>query len=230
MRFLGLVASPLLSLVFASFCFSQDPLPVIKSTWSPAVQKAVKKDVGQTGPAKQILPEDTMISRTGRDFATDHPDNPSDQAPDGRRAAIERNEEEARQPDTKDVKGFTYSATVRNDSDKAVKVVFWEYKFTEKANPANVVRRQFLCSVDIKKGAQFDLSIFSTLGPTDTIDAKTLAASKEPLFNETVRVNSIEYSDGEVLQRHDWKAAEVKAAVDRITSKPWGKEPCRLLL
>jgi hypothetical protein len=142
---------------------------------------------------------------------------------------IEKNEQEANTPQPEDLKGFIYSATVRNDSAKTVKVVFWEYKFTDKSDPKNVVRRQFLCAVNIKKGAEFELKAFSTLGPTGTLNAKT-ESQQDKQFDEAARVNRIEYEDDDVIQRGDWKFADVKAAVDRATSKPWNKEICRPLL
>jgi hypothetical protein len=125
-------------------CFSQDPLLVLRSGWHPAVTKGQKAQTPQTGPARQITVDDTMISRTDREARTDHPDNPSDMTPDGRRAAIERNEQESRTLQPTDVRGFLYTATVRNESAKTVRVIYWEYLSAEVANPANVVRRQFL--------------------------------------------------------------------------------------
>ena len=214
--------------VFASYGLSQDPLPVIKSGWQPSVQKGKKTDTPQTGPARQLMAEDTIGPRTSREFRTDHPDNPSDQSPDGRRSVIEKNEQEANTPQPADVKGFDYSATVRNDSPKTVKVVYWEYKFTDKNDAKNSIRRQFLCAVNIKKGAEFELRAFSSLGPTDTVSAKT-GEQKDNPFNETVRINRIEYSDDDILQRGDWKLADVKAGVERATSTPWNKEVCRPL-
>lgn len=212
-----------------ALCYSQDPLPVIKSSWQPSVQKARKADVSQTGPARQMMVDDTVGPRKAREFSTDHPDNPSDQSPDGRRSVIERNEQEANAPQPKDTAGFSYSATVRNDGSKTVKVVYWEYRFTELANPTNVVRRQFLCSVNLKRGSEIELSAFSTQGPTDVINTASLAKSDTKLFDEKVQVNRIEYADDDVLQRGNWKFADVKASVDRATSTPWGKEICRPL-
>ncbi|HTH51260.1 MAG TPA: hypothetical protein VL501_04975 [Pyrinomonadaceae bacterium] len=213
----------------ASQAQGQDPLPVLRSSWRPATQKAGKVEPPQGGPAKQVTGDDTVIARSNREFSTDHPDNPSDLSPDGRRAAIERNEREADAPRPKDVPGFLYSATVRNDAENLVKVVFWEYKFTDRANPANSVRRQFLCSIDIKKGAESTLNAFSTFGPADAIDAKVITATGSSSFDEAVRVNRIEYADGQIVQRGDWKFTDVKAAVERAVSKPWMKgETCRM--
>jgi hypothetical protein len=127
------------------------------------------------------------------------------------------------------VNGFSYTASVRNDTDRVVKIVFWEYRFTELANPSNVVTRQFLCSVNLKKGATAALSAFSLLGPSNTIDAASLAKSTDKLFDERVQVNRLEFADDKILQRGGWKFDDVKASVDRITSMPWGHEVCRVL-
>jgi len=215
-------------LAISSLCAAQDPLPVIKSNWQPTTQKAPKVEPSQTGPARQMMPEDTLGPRKARELSTVHPDNPSDLAPDGRRAVIEKNEAEASTPQMEDVKGFTYTATVRNDSTKTVNVIYWEYKFIEKSDPKNVVRRQFLCAVKMKKGSELELKAFSTLGPIETVNVKT-EAEKDKQFDEAVRVNRIEYSDDDVVQRGDWKFADVKGAVDRVTSKPWDKDICRPL-
>ena len=218
-----------LFLALPTICVAQDPLPVIKSNWQPTSLKGQKVEPSQSGPARQIMPEDTLGPRKAREFSTVHPDNPSDLAPDGRRAVIEKNEAEANTLQPDDVKGYTFAATVRNDSSKTVNVIYWEYKFIEKSDPKNVIRRQFLCAVKIKKGAEFELKAFSTLGPTETVSVKT-EGEKDKQFDESVRINRIEYSDDDILQRGDWKFADVKAAVDRAVSKPWGDERCRPLL
>jgi len=227
MKFAAFLYVVLVVLILSSFSFSQDPLPVTRSSWQATVKKVQKADLPPTGPAKQIIVDDTVGPRTAREFKMDHPENPSDQTPDGRRATIEKNEQEANTPRAEDAKGFAYTATVRNDSAKTVKVIYWEYRFIDKADPTKSVRRQFLCSVNIKKGAEFDLSGFSTLGPTDTIDAKNPPTKDK--FDAAVRVNRVEYADEDILQRGDWKFADVKTAVDRATATPWGKEICRPL-
>jgi len=112
---------PLLLLLLAPMCLAQDPLPVIKSSWEPAVQKAKKVEVGHTGPARQLTVDDTLINRTNREARTDHPQDPAEISPDGRRAAIEKIEQESNMASPTDVHGFVYAATVRNDSSKVVR-------------------------------------------------------------------------------------------------------------
>jgi hypothetical protein len=216
-------------LVFAPFCYSQDPLPVISSSWRLSTQKGEKVEVPASGPAKALTPDDQNFARNVRALRTDHEQDPGETTPDGRRAELDKIEQQARTPQPNDVHGYSYLAKVRNDGDRTVKIIFWEYRFTEIAHPANVVRRQFLCSVNLKKGSEIDLTAFSALGPTDVINADSLAKSKEKLFDEFVQVNRIEYSDDSVVQRGNWKLADVKAAVQSVTSTPWGKEICRAL-
>jgi hypothetical protein len=226
---IGVVLNTLLCLLFlAPFCFSQDPLPILKSGWEFSIKKGQQVAAPQTGPAKQMTVDDTVVARTSREFRTDHPENPSDQTPDGRRAVIEKIEQQAKTPQPTDVTGFLYSATVRNDSSKTVKVVYWEYRFAELANRTNVGRRQFLCSVNLKKGGEMELRAFSTLGPTDSITVKSLAKKDEKHFDEKVLINRIEYSDDNILQRGNWKLADHKTAIDAATATPWGKEICRV--
>ena len=231
MKIAAVVKLSILLLTATSAGFAQDPLPVLRFGWQAAIKKAQKVEVPQTGPAKLMTTDDTLIARTNREARTDHPDDPSQQTPDGRRAIIEKNEQEAKMPQPTDVKGFTYTATVRNDSPKTVKVIYWEYRFAELAHPVNVARRQFLCSVNLKKGAQIELSAFSTLAPTDTISAPLPAPAPlgEKPFDEKVQVNRIEYADDDILQRGNWKLADVKDAVTRASATPWSGEICRPL-
>jgi hypothetical protein len=218
-----------LLLLAAPLCFAQDPMPVLTSAWRYTTEKAPKVETPRSGPAKEITNDDKPMVRNLRQIQVDNSQDPTETTPDGRRAAIDKIESEARAPQPDDIRGFSYTARVKNLADKTAKVVYWEYVFAEIARPANVVRRQFLCAVNLKKDDEIELSAFSAKGPADVIDAVTLAKSQEKRFNETVRVNRIEYSDGGILQRGDWKLADVKADVARVTSTPWGKEMCRAL-
>ena len=73
-------------------------MPILHSSWQPATKKAEKATAAQTGPAKQIMADDTVIARTNREFQTDHPDNPSDQLPMVVGRSIEKNEQETKSP------------------------------------------------------------------------------------------------------------------------------------
>jgi hypothetical protein len=210
-------------------CFSQDPMPILNSSWERTVLKAQDPQIPPSGPAKALTANDKVFQRQARELRTDILRTQDEPTIDERSAALEKAVQESRTPKSENVVGYSYTASVRNDSEQTVKVVFWEYRFIEIAHPTNVVRRQFLCAVDLKQGKKIDLSVFSLLGPSDTIDAESLAKSTDKLFEEKVQINRIELSDDSILQRNGWKYDDVRAAIKHATSTPWGKEICRAL-
>ncbi|HVF48625.1 MAG TPA: hypothetical protein VNA19_00980, partial [Pyrinomonadaceae bacterium] len=110
-----------------------------------------------------------------------------------------------------------------------VEVLFWEYQFKESSNPANVVRRQFLCGVNIKPGKEKELRAFSLSGPSSTISIESLTKESKNLFEEKVVINRVEYADGSIWQRKGWNFTEMKSAIATATGTPWGAEMCRQL-
>jgi hypothetical protein len=204
-------------------------MPVLSSSWQHTIKKPSKSDVTSQAPARGLTNDDKYFQRKAREGRTDLPTDPNEATIDARSAAMDKAVQESRTSVSSDVNGYSYNANVRNDSGKTVKIIFWEYRFTEIARPANVVRRQFLCSVNLKKGDTGDLPVFSLLGPSETIDAASLDRSTEKLFDEKVVVNRIEFSDGTMRQRGNWKYEDVERSVERVTAIPWGKEICRVL-
>lgn len=223
-----LLKASILVLLFSTFSIAQDdPMPVLRSSWERATQRAQKPVLAPQGPAKPIIAENKYFQRKAREQRTDNPMDPYEASIEGRSAAMDRAVQESRAPQPDDVSGYHYVAEIRNDTGKTVDVVFWEYRFTEIARPTNVVRRQFLCGTKLKNGEKRELSAFSLLGPSDVIDAESLAQKTGKLFEESVIINRIEFSDGAIIQRHGWKLQDVKAGVERATSTPWGREICR---
>ncbi len=135
---------------------------------------------------------------------------------------------ESRTPKGKDVDAFEYLVKVQNSSKKAVEILFWEYQFTDPANPANVTRRQFLCGVNIKPNKEKELQAFSLGGPSDVISVGNLANASGNAFQEKAVINRVEYEDGSIWQRKDWNAAEIKLTYQRAVATPWNPgEMCR---
>jgi len=148
---------------------------------------------------------------------------------DARSAALEKNVQDSRSPQSTHVDGYAYQAKIRNAHTQNIEIVFWEYQFKELANPDNVVRRQFLCSVKIKPGKERELQAFSALGPSDVISVDSLTKKSGNRFEEKVVINRVEYSDGAILQRKDWNFAEMKSSIERAVRTPWRSEMCRSL-
>ena len=221
-------------LIFGSFCFTQEQtdesiLSVLDSKWERVRVAGQKIDNNAVAPVRGLSPSDKYYQRASRENQPKGVPDPSEQTTDGRAAALERSVQEARMAKSDDVNGFRYSASFRNNSDRKIEVLFWEYRFKEFANPSNVIRRQFLCAVKAKPGEKFDLSATSTLGPSEMISADSLKDPSAKLFDEKILLNRVEFADGAILQRRDWKMAEVKASVEKVIAAPWGKDVCKML-
>ncbi len=203
------------------------PLEVLEFRWFPDRQPPPKADVQVVVPARAVIPENKNFQRKAREQGTPGTIDPNEHTVDGRSAAMEKIVQESRTAKRDAVAGFLYHVVMRNAAEQRTEVVFWEYQFKEIANPANVVRRQFLCSVKLKPGEKMELKVFSLVGPSDTISAESLARDTGKIFDEEVSVNRIEYASGAILQRHDWNYKEFKPAIERAVSAPWGRETCR---
>ncbi len=222
----------LLTLTFVSSCIAQDQdsiLAVLDFKWTRVHLKGQKIESDASTPVRAVIPENKLRQRQAREQQTMGAIDPNEYTVDGRSAALERNVRESRALKTEDANGFHYSANIKNNSDRKVEIVYWEYRFMEFANPANVVRRQFLCSMRLKPGDKIELLAFSLLGPSEVISAESLTDAAGKLFDEKVLINRIEYADGAILQRREWKMSEVKAGIEKATSTSWGKEICRPL-
>ncbi|HLL74759.1 MAG TPA: hypothetical protein VK421_05800 [Pyrinomonadaceae bacterium] len=223
----------LLPLLLASVSQAQDAatgdgssLVVLGSKWSSSRKAAAKEEPVTTAPAPTTTRDDRTYERRRMEDPTGLR-YPERETLDARSAALEKNVRSAQTPERKAVEGFEYRARVRNAAAKEVEVVFWEYQFTEAANPANVVRRQFLCAAKIKPGKEKELQAFSPAGPSAVIDVGSLAAKSGDHFAGNVKINRVEYADGTIWQRRGWSFGEVRDAIARAVATPWGQEMCR---
>jgi len=203
---------------------------VLDSKWSKSRQKVANADNQPNTPAQSAM------TRTNRNFERNRKVNDPPGTPDpnegtieARSAALEKTVQESRSSKSKVVDGFIYQAKIRNASTKTIEILFWEYQFKERANPANVSSRQFLCGVKIKPDKEQELSVFSTFSPSDLISADSLDNKSGNPFEEEILINRVEYADGTILQRKDWSYAKIKASLVRILETPWGQEMCRKL-
>ena len=204
------------------------PLAVLSFKWTKGRQIVENLNPsGPTTPAAAMIPANRNFERNRRINDPAGVRDPNADTLDGRSAAMEKNVRDSRTPPAKPVDGFAYRVKLQNASAKVVEVVFWEYQFKETANPTNVARRQFLCGVQIKPNKERELQSFSVAGPGDMVSVQSLENKTGKLFTEQVVVNRVEYADGSIWQRKDWNFAEVRAAIVRATSTPWGMEMCR---
>jgi hypothetical protein len=203
---------------------------VLGSKWSKSRQKLETSDT-QTTPAAL-----SALSPANRNFERNRRINDPVGAPDpnagtleARSAALEKTVQESRSSKSKVVDGFLYQAEIRNASPKTIEVLFWEYQFKERANPANVISHQFLCSVNIKPEKKQELRAFTMASPGSLISAVSLDGKPGSVFEEKILINRIENADGTIWQNRNWSYSEMRASIARAIETPWGSEMCRKL-
>jgi hypothetical protein len=145
---------------------------------------------------------------------------------DARSAELDRIVQESRE--SPPVAGFTYLIKVQNGSGKTTQIIFWEYQFREVANPANVTRRQFLCSARINPDKGKDLQAFTLLGPSNVVDVKSLSKGSANLFEEGVLINRVEFADGTFWERQGWDVNQLKL-IPKARSETRNMPACRSL-
>lgn len=92
---------------------------------------------------------------------------------------------------TRVIEGYTYQASIKNNGDKTIIMVGWDYIFknTEQSEPTH---HQFYSRVKIEPGKQKDVSRFVPAPPTRTVDARSIG---QKMIEEVV-INYVEYEDG----------------------------------
>ena len=190
------------------------PVSVLTFKWFKDKRAADSIDTSPaTTPAPAMIAANKNFEKQRRVNDPAGVRDPNQDTLDGRSAELDRIVQEAR--DAKPpVDGFTYQARIQNDSSKAVKTVFWEYQFKEKANASNVSRRQFVCTAKVKPQKTKDLELFSLIGPAGVVSVGSLANKTAKDFDESALINRVEFEDGTTWQRKNWNFDEVK-----LTSK-----------
>jgi hypothetical protein len=225
----------ILPLTFLIVFGGQNPEPakdtstvtVVSFKWSAIHQTYRKQDTPNTSPPPEITAANKNAARVARVNNPMIPD-PNENTIDGRSAAMEKAVQEARNTSGRtSADRFEYLARIRNAADKPIDVIFWEYQFMDPANSNSLTRRQFLCGVKIKPNKELELQAFSLLGPSQVIQASG-NKSNAPV-QEKVVINRVEFTDGTIWQRRDWKFAEIRESYRRAIDNPWEGEMCRAL-
>lgn len=145
------------------------------------------------------------------------PQDPNLDALETRHGKLDRIGQES--PAIKPVDGFDYRVKMRNANSRVITGLVWEYQFKELLNPTSVTSRQFYCRAKIKPNKHMDFRIFSTLGPSNVISVASLSNKDGSLFEETVIINFVEFSDGSFWQRKDWNSEEASRAHDALKTR-----------
>jgi hypothetical protein len=223
-----------LLLSLALMLFTQGQSPAISTDGNPVVvvssrwfrdRQAITYQPDVTAPAAAMIAANKNFEKNRRANTSPGERDPNLDTLDGRSAAMEKAVQESRAP--KPVDGYAYRAKIHNASGKTIEVIFWEYQFKETADSSAVSRRQFLCGVSIKPEKDKELQAFAVSAPRDVISVDALAKKSESGAEDKVLINRVEYTDGSIWQRKDWKFGDVRTGYSRAVATPWGSEMCR---
>lgn len=202
-------------------------LSVRSHKWVKA--RRVSNTVNQNEPAQPAPSLASTASRTARrEDRLNDSGQPREQplSIEARSAALEKIVRESRSLQPKQLDGYSYELNLKNEGTKKIEVVFWEYQFidTGKTDAEGVVRRQFLCGLNLKPGKEKEVVVFSLSGPSKVVNAQSLGSNKQQ--EERVLINRVEYADGTIWQRKGWSFGEIRLSYLNAMASPW-TEMCR---
>lgn len=200
------------------------PVKVVSIKWSKDRQVPAE-DNGGSAPQAAMIPQNKNFERNRRANVPPGERDPNLDTIDGRSAALDKAVRDSRAP--KPVYGFTYRAIIHNGSLRPIEIVFWEYQFRAAPDDAPLLRRQFLCAVAVKPEKNQELLAFSLSGPHDVVSVDMLSKKAANPGTEKVVINRIEFADGSIWQRRDWRFGEIRLSYARALATPWGREMCR---
>ncbi|HEX8161155.1 MAG TPA: hypothetical protein VF538_04745 [Pyrinomonadaceae bacterium] len=91
---------------------------------------------------------------------------------------------------------YVYRMKLRNDAEKAISAVDWEYQFLDPDTGRQLDHHRFASFGRIKPGKSRTLQSASITPPAKVISAAALGRGKKPAYKERVVVKCVAYSDG----------------------------------
>lgn len=95
---------------------------------------------------------------------------------------------------------YTYTARVRNDGDKKIRRVVWDYLVFDSVAGREVGRHRFTSKVGVPAGRTKKLQGRSTSPPSDVINVSAGADGSPARYSERVVIRQVEYEDGSVWE------------------------------
>ena len=176
----------------------QDPgsgIAIVKYSWE-------KETIRRTASMASIASQDELVQQSQRDRQMAAARNTSDRLVATR---IERENEMRDQAKVKanqrrSIDGYRYRVTLRNDGNKTIRSIDWDYVFIDQAAQQLVARHQFTSDETIKPGKTKEIYVLYLTPPVRTVSAERLA-SKQPLpYTEHVVIARLVYFDGSIWQ------------------------------
>jgi hypothetical protein len=98
------------------------------------------------------------------------------------------------------IEAYFYRTKVKNNSDKTIRAIAWEYVFITPDTKTEISRFQCSSKIKINPGKSSDLIMRASVPPSNVLDVTKLDKGAEQ-FIERIIISRIEYDDGSVWQR-----------------------------
>ena len=96
--------------------------------------------------------------------------------------------------------GYRYKVTLRNNGEKTIKSIDWDYYFIDPNTNQELSRHQFTSDETIKPGKSKEVTVLYLKPPVKTVDARSLKKSEKSAFAGRVVVARLQFSDGSIWQ------------------------------
>jgi hypothetical protein len=93
---------------------------------------------------------------------------------------------------------FTYSVEIKNDGDKSIKAVLWDYLIADSRNHAELGRHQFASFEGIGRNTVKTLTVRSRTSPTQVVSVQGPQTPDQSAKDERVVFRCVLYDDGSV--------------------------------
>jgi hypothetical protein len=100
----------------------------------------------------------------------------------------------------------------KNTGPNVVRSLIWEFRPT--AAPADYLPKQYLCALKVKPNEKKKLELWTAYAPVKVVNANIRLNG---LKDGEVRINRIEYLNGPVWKRRDWRYSLPAGATDKMS-------------
>jgi hypothetical protein len=172
------------------------PLVVIKFSWD-------KERIRPTPSMAPLASQDELIQQSRREQQIATARNAQAKSATSRLESQNTNHQEAKvkaQQTEVPRDGYRYKVTIRNDGDKTIKSIDWDYYFVDLLTNQELARHQFTSDETIKPGKSKEISVLYLKPPVKTVDAHSLRKKEGESFAGRVVIARLQFSDGSVWQ------------------------------
>lgn len=175
---------------------SDGPLAVLKFGWE-------KERIRPRPSMAPLASQDELIQQSRREQQIATARNAQQKATASRLENQNANHQEAKvkaQQTELPRDGYKYKVRLRNDSDKTIRSIDWDYSFVDPNTNQELARHQFTSDETIKPGKSKEVAVLYLKPPVKTVDASSLKKKEREAFVGRVVVARVVFTDGSVWQ------------------------------